>query len=412
MFQSSCGVRARSAQGRGFTLVELLVVIAIIGILIAILLPAIQAAREAARRVQCANNIKQAGLAVLNFESAKKKLPYGSTWYTKNGTKLVENVATNGQWFSTDGHASSVSGAALYKNWVVDVLPFLEGKTVQLTMDLTQPISNVANARGRATPLGSMLCPSDPYNQVPFAGNGNGAPSEMNSYGGTYGDTTRDLPWARGNYACNGGLGFMSAVHQNWSCAGPASTSAPGWGNRYLRGVMGANTSCLLKQISDGTSKTLMLGEMRAGVVSFDCRGVWAMSGGPSSLWANGYHGDCNGPNHVDGGHYEDDSAGCPFIQDLYGGHGRGATGTLYLSVKLTLGCSSDDWSNWQQACRSMHQGGVNICLCDGSVRWVTDLIETGTEPASGQPDTPSVLGVWDKLNLSFDGESLSTNQF
>src|SRR5436853_7463027 len=67
------------SQKRGFTLVELLVVIAIIGILVALLLPAIQAAREAARRAQCVNKMKQLGLAVLNFESARKVLPYANT---------------------------------------------------------------------------------------------------------------------------------------------------------------------------------------------------------------------------------------------------------------------------------------------------------------------------------------------
>src|SRR5215471_9824294 len=67
------------SQKRGFTLVELLVVIAIIGILVALLLPAIQAAREAARRSQCVNKMKQLGLAVLNYESAKKVLPYANT---------------------------------------------------------------------------------------------------------------------------------------------------------------------------------------------------------------------------------------------------------------------------------------------------------------------------------------------
>ncbi len=388
MYKSSCGARDRAAQGRGFTLVELLVVIAIIGILIAILLPAIQAARESARRVQCSNNIKQLGLACLNYEGARKVLPYGGTWYKKSGGKLVLDIGGT--------YAKPLDGSLLYKNWVIDILPFIEGKTVQLSFHLDEPISANDNKPGRATPLASMLCPSDPNNQVMFSASGNSETSSSNM-----GDN-----WARGNYAANGALGFMSASHGVWSCAGPANASAPGWGNGYLKGVMGANTSVAIKQIRDGTSKTLMIGEIRAGVVSFDCRGTWAMSGGPSGLWAHGYHGDCNGPNHVDGGFKEDDSWACPYIQAAIGGTNSAKT----LSTVYTMGCSSDDWPNWQQTCRSTHNGGVNACLCDGSVRFITNFIDLGTD--AGAPSQPTNLGVWDKLNLSMDGETIGANQF
>ena len=130
------------------------------------------------------------------------------------------------------------------------------------------------------------------------------------------------------------------------------------------------------------------------------------MSGSPSGLWAHGYWGDANGPNHVDPGFAEDDNYGCPSVQAAVGG-------AKTLSTIYTMGCSSGDWPNWQQTCRSTHQGGVNVCLCDGSVRWVSDLVSTGTSTGSNStPATSSNLGVWDKLNLSFDGESLSTNQF
>jgi prepilin-type processing-associated H-X9-DG protein len=261
-------------------------------------------------------------------------------------------------------------------------------------------MSSLANAVGRSSPLAIMLCPSDTYNQVPFAGKGNGAPSETNSMGGTFGDAV-DRPWARGNYAANGALGFMSASHDVWGCAGPATTAAPGWGSRWLRGVMGANTAVRLKEIRDGTSKTLMIGEIRAGIVSFDCRGVWAMSGGPSALWAHGYHGDCNGPNQIDPGFHEDDSWACPYVQATVGGQQK-------LSTVYKIGCSADDWPNWQETCRSTHVGGANICLADGSVRFVSDFIDKGTDGTN----QPKNLGVWDKLNLSMDGETIESNQF
>jgi prepilin-type processing-associated H-X9-DG protein len=238
-----------------------------------------------------------------------------------------------------------------------------------------------------------MMCPSDPYNQIPFSGKSNGAPGELNSFGDN---------WARGDYGANGGLGYMSARGGGSDNeAGPPTSQAPGWGDRYRRGVMGANVSCTLKQIRDGTSKTLMIAEIRAGVVSFDCRGTWAMSGTPSSTWADGYDGDCNGPDAIDPAFHEDDSAACPFVQTAVGGAKK-------LSTVYKMGCSADDWANWQGACRSTHNGGVNVCLCDGSVRWVSDYIQTGLRSGS----YPRDLGVWDKLNLSMDGETISTNQF
>jgi prepilin-type N-terminal cleavage/methylation domain-containing protein len=370
---------------RGFTLVELLVVIAIIGILIAILLPAIQSAREAARKVQCSNNIRQMGLSVLNYESTNKQFPYGCTWYSNVAKKTLSVTSIETR-----------NPSDLFKNWVIDALPFVEGKTLLVSFDLTKSIAGTAspaNIKARSVPLSVMLCPSDTYNTVPFSGSGSSLTNQM-------GDN-----WARGNYGANGALGFMSYTsHGVYSCAGKGDSTAPGWSNRYLRGVMGANASVKLKQISDGTSKTLMLGEIRAGLLPFDARGVWAMSGGcPSGLWAHGFHGDDRGPNDNEAA--SDDVNGCPDIQTALGGANK--------VNQLGMSCSPGPWPNWQQTVRSMHAGGGFICLCDGSVRFINDFIQVGTDVGTpSPPSTPGNLGVWDKLNLSADGETIEANQF
>ena len=120
-----------------FTLVELLVVIAIIGTLVAILLPAVNAAREAARRSQCQNNLKQIGLAILNFESAQQKLPPGQTWTTQSG------------------RAGSIDFA-----WSVLVLAFLEESALYDKLDLKRSYLEPSNRLAAAQSIPTYLCPS------------------------------------------------------------------------------------------------------------------------------------------------------------------------------------------------------------------------------------------------------------
>jgi prepilin-type N-terminal cleavage/methylation domain-containing protein len=228
-------------SSRGFTLVELLVVIAIIGVLVALLLPAIQAAREAARGSQCANNCKQMGLGVLNFDSANGRFPAGST------------AATTG----IDSTNSST--------WSVDILPFAEQRALhslwQPTVDFSVDTSpgGVRNKKLRESFVSLYICPSDvDTNQLysPESGQGTGvqwAPGSYRAVSGSSPGTSGEQYWdnPQANLAAN------QTALPDWT-RGPLhallKTTPAGSADRKLKPIS-------TKNIPDGTSNTLLIGE-------------------------------------------------------------------------------------------------------------------------------------------------------
>ncbi len=132
----------------GFTLVELLVVIAIIGILVGLLLPAVQQIREAARRTQCLNNLKQLGLAIHNYESAFGGFPEAR--WSPNGTSNYTIPAPVG------------AGKSSWKSWSVSILPFVEQQAVSDLIDQKQSWFSPANLEATRTPIEVFVCPTTP----------------------------------------------------------------------------------------------------------------------------------------------------------------------------------------------------------------------------------------------------------
>jgi prepilin-type processing-associated H-X9-DG protein len=200
-----------------FTLVELLVVIAVIGTLVGLLLPAVQSARESARRTSCTNNLRQFGLALFNFESARKCFPQTD----------IRPDATAGNW-------SAGGGWSLHAR----LLPYVEEGSLAKQFDFTQAaftgpytgqVPNPAFAAAFATPISMLLCPSDPAPKVNTA---NGYSYGANNYMVSFGSGTAD---GKGN--------------AYWDFSKPTD------------GIVYENSRVRIGQITDGTSKTVVASE-------------------------------------------------------------------------------------------------------------------------------------------------------
>ncbi|MFM8634546.1 MAG: DUF1559 domain-containing protein [Planctomycetia bacterium] len=364
---SRTGTPSTSHPGRlsllsrtAFTLVELLVVIAIIGTLAALLLPAVQSARESGRRTSCTNNLKQLGLGILASESANKSFPDAYSYEAG---------------FRPD-YGASDQFLKIRKTWAIAVLPFFEEIALHDSIDRSKPMADAANAVARGAVLTTMICPSDTFSRRPFNGSSSSSTAVLGNN------------WSRGNYAANASLG-MGYVGAGDCAAGPEE---PFW-KRYP-GIMGANCSKRIADITDGTSKTVLLAEMRAGITEYDTRGIWALGMGSSSLWGHGgVYGDCFGPNSPIIS--ADDVITCTQITASVGSHQK--------LQGMGMPCSLVDGMSWQQTSRSMHAGGVYVCMADGSVRRITDMIQV-------LPSDPSDFSVWDRLMLSADGQPVSAD--
>jgi prepilin-type N-terminal cleavage/methylation domain-containing protein/prepilin-type processing-associated H-X9-DG protein len=316
-------VLCASAVGRrrqGFTLIELLVVIAIIAVLIALLLPAVQAAREAARRTQCVNNLKQLGLALMNYHDIWGRFPYGAIGHDPvTGNYPTNAVQDNRQPF------------------VIAVLPYIEAGTLFAAYNLAQMFETLQNLTVRGTVINTWNCPSE-------------TPQVF-----TKSTTDYDV---KGSYGVNWGQGTFFAQYPK----------APFW----------LTYGASLAEITDGSSNTLCLMEIRQppspSTTALDRRGrIWNDDSAcyqVSTLLT---------PNSSAPDYSACVNNSAPNMPCINGG----TSGTVTLSYYM--------------GSRSLHPGGVNGSLCDGSVRFFKNSIN---------------LRVWQALSTEASGEVISADSF
>jgi prepilin-type processing-associated H-X9-DG protein/prepilin-type N-terminal cleavage/methylation domain-containing protein len=299
-----------------FTLVELLVVIGIIGILIAILLPAVQAARESARRTECANNLKQIGLAVQNYVDARKLLPPSG------------DVDPPSPFFEeTTGRMIS---------WMVFVLPYAEQLALYERFDLSLGIQ-FQSSNPQETHLPFMRCPSD---ALPF--------------GQVYLDSTQKR-FSKGNYAAYASPDHVGSFPQD-------QITAPG-------ALVGPKPQSLSK-VTDGTSNTILGAEILIRNNQLDSRGAWAGSWCGSSLLS------AHVPSLIASGFLANPSAAAlaqssmPNTRTVQDGI-RGCPDPAGAMLER-MPCFSTPNS---AAPRSRHAGGVQVVFLDGHVSFIRNDI-------------------------------------
>jgi prepilin-type N-terminal cleavage/methylation domain-containing protein/prepilin-type processing-associated H-X9-DG protein len=363
--------RPRASVLRAFTLIELLVVISIIAVLIALLLPAVQSAREAARRAQCTNNLKQIALGAHNYESANGSFPIGWMGFPLPNTYPGLPACDTS---NPIGHTAFVY-----------ILQYMEGGTAYNAWNIVRVYNSVSNNTGSITLISSYVCPSD-------------TPSSPDPVG--------DFPAAQGSYAASEGL--QEQLLYNWSNTAPPDPT----GQYYTTcnqgpgdGMFGPDFAQKVASVTDGLSNTFFFGETSRFIneppgsnfyfnyAAGFWQGVpWTAPNLASTYWPydirlTGLATCIARPNSPA------DTTGNLFFTCLVN------SGAFYPPdlANLSANPASPAYActNWGQlSFRSLHPGGLNFALADGSVKFIKSSISLAVYRALATRATREVISA------------------
>ncbi len=365
----------RRMKPRGFTLIELLVVIAIIAVLIALLLPAVQSAREAARRAQCINNLKQIGLATHNYLSANNVFPQGIQWQ--------KDPVSTYCW---------TSGSCL-----IAMSGYFEQGVVFNSANFSQNMYNAANTTCSGVGIAMLWCPSDPRVADPYTyptGNLNGGA----------------LPMRYTSYGMNSGEFFIMDQTNAVIQANCQATADAAPGEQQMNGLVYYLSHVSLAAVTDGTSNTFLAAERGHG--RFPAGDVYCWN-----WWTSGNYGDT-------------------MFCTLYGINVWQRPPFNVVLGPVCAGTTGPD--EFVSSIGSFHPGGANVAFADGSVKFIKDSISSwqinpstiGTPGSpsttcmpfgvtAGSPDTltyaiglKTAIGVLQQLSTRNGGEVVSSDQY
>lgn len=306
---------------RGFTLVELLVVIAIIGILVALLLPAIQAAREAARRADCVNRLKQISLACMNFHDTKKRFP-----------SAVSNEP------NTDASGKAITGEYTMLGYIPHILPYVEFQNLQSRMNMKRHWQQEPNLTvAYNNPMNQFRCPSQDSVETTFTDPPGG--------GGT-----EELTNLRSHYMAVMGAKIKCPIvptdpplTRAYTMYGCGSTTSGGDGGSASNGVMFPTSKVSMKDITDGSTYTFLVGE-----ISWRC--------GPQRIWSVG---------------------GASFKNlDTFVYTAKNIFHPLNTAFRAETGQPFSGYFNNDMSFGSYHPGGCHFAMCDGSIQFLRDEVD------------------------------------